>query len=535
MIELLLDGNALPLSFLVNVPYRLTVQVDGGTALLVKWVVYQGSTAVASGTGDVLFGPVAATTHTINVIALHSNGTTVEDNFTVTVTASPTVPAVGIDWGRLAYAVGDTVEASIRYRDPEARGFLDLSWSLKRNNAEIVSGTSTTVRLSSALMGVYRLVASVTAADGSLIEADSTVRVSGGTEIQASVRPRPASGTLQLLGTLYSKQFGVNGGLSPSLPYVLGSFTDRVFLLPGTTHVRFSLASGSVDDELVVRTPAGNWPIVGPPLGLESEDPGYNYTLGRPPVPAPDDGVLDMTFDVVNVHGATSGGARGVVAVECLRLADQLYSYARCGTSQLPGGEGGRLRRMMVVFTGMDIQLDVYRGNQPNRLGSDAVESFTSAAAITKPAALTIDGTPDVGRLSRGFFFTQANKVATYEPVSADVPDLDAYAVYGIPGWRPFIMTLNQAGDTPVVQRIKRLSGSLLLYMAGGALDAGASVDVRIETSGAPFSQTYTVPVAASVYAPDNDIYYQVGSVAIDLSDFQFSNGGLVAHLEISE
>ena len=84
-----------------------------------------------------------------------------------------------------------------------------------------------------------------------------------------------------------------------------------------------------------------------------------------------------------------------------------------------------------------------------------------------------------------------------------------------------------------VVQRLKRLKGKLGCYLSEGAVEAGAVVTADIETSALGRVRfNFTVPSA--VYAAPGT-FVKVGEVPIDLSDYDFSPGGLVAHVAIQD
>lgn len=437
-----------------------------------------------------------------------------------------------INWSSLTYAAGEALKASIRVADSQGIPPSDLSWTLFRNGVPIASGSSATVTFQTSSPGLYRLKAT---AGG--VTANSAVSVGGGFEIQASPTPPEVDPTCVYLGALYCDEVTGSGGDTETVPFQLASFTQTIYLLPGTTHISFDLDpnQNQVDDEVVVRTATGNYALKGFPSGLYTEQIGYDYTGGQPVLAAPADGVLRLTIEAFNVHGAVASPFNFRVRVKCWRQGAPIYQYVKCPFSSYPGGNGNRHPKFAALVTEMDIQTDV--ATSMNRLGSTAVNTYTAPEVTAMPlTVLATDGSPNPVQAPTGMFFTDSNCYAIYEPQADDLPELVAKAVSGQDGLRPFYLTLEEPADPPIIQRIKRLGGKLVVYVAHGALTAGSVIRVRILTSKITDGSNevvYEVPVVEDVYNNTTDTFQRVGAVAIDLEDFQFSENGLVMFFDV--
>jgi hypothetical protein len=439
---------------------------------------------------------------------------------------------LSINWSSLSFVAGDAIKAAIRLSDSSGVPPTDLAWILYRNGVQIASGSSRDVQFQTSSAGLYRIKAT---AGGAL--AESAISVGGGFEIQATLIPPAVDPTCVYLGALYCDELTGSGGPCPTLPYQLACFTQTMYLLPGTTHVTFDLDPNQqqIDDEVVVRTATGNYLINGT---LHDEEVGYDYLGGRPLLVAPADGILRTTIEAFNVNGAVANDFNFRVRVKCWRLGPALYQYVRCPFTTLPGGHGKRDRQFAALFTEMEVETDV--DSPSHRLGT-GVNVYKTPEVSTMPlTALATDGRPNPVQAATGFFFTDSNWYAIYEPDSDDLPELNARAISAQDGGlRPFYVTLEEPADPPIIQRVKRLRGKLVVYMSQGAITKGSVIRVRIltsrlQTSGL-YEVSYSIPVTEDVYNNNTDIFQRISSVALDLEDFQFSDNGVVVFFSVDE
>jgi hypothetical protein len=440
---------------------------------------------------------------------------------------------LNINWSSLTYVTGQAIQATIRALDASGVPPTDLAWVLYRNGVQVASGSSTTLSFQTSSAGLYRLKA--TAGDA---VADSAVTVGGGFEIQASPIPPEVDPTCVYLGALYCDELTGAGGPCTTLPYQLACFTQNIYLLPGTTHISFDLdpQQNSVDDEVVVRTATGNYSINGT---LVDEEIGYDYLGGRPMLVAPADGILRLTVEAFNVSGAVANSFNFRVRVKCWRLGPAIYQYVRCPFTTWPGGVGKRERQFAALFTELEVQADV--DSNQNRWGTQEAVTYKTPEVTTMPlTVLATDGSPNPVQAALGYFFTDSNCYAVYEPDNDNLGELTAKAISAQDGGlRPFYVTLQEPGEPPMIQRIKRLKGKMVVYMSQGAVTKGSVINVRIKTSKIQSSGhdevTYQIPVDADVYNNQTDIFQRIASISIDLEDFQFSDNGVVVFFSVDE
>lgn len=535
MTVLTLNGKSVPTALLRGITYTIEVLVDGVSPLYVEWTVVAGLTTVASGTGHIVFTPTTATTHYITVKALKSNGSGEETITAVNVTTRrTTVPTVTVQWERLNYVHGDSMEALIHYADPEGLAYKSLTWELFKNNAQSATGSGKTVQVPVAQYGLYRLLVTAVDATGTTVQADSTVKVSGGFEVKATVNLWQPADTMVHLGDVFSKPILVGAKTATSLPFAVASHFQEVAFIPGTTHFKLALADGvSVDDEIVVRTKTGNWAVVGPPTGLSTESIGYDYALPTGYIPAPADYRMKAMFDVWNAHGSTAAASTAVVKFQCFRGASSpVYSYSPCRYSSFPGGTGLRQRRFAVLVEYVLLELDTWGLDSPE---STPPKWFRTPIPNRFIGRLTASGEPYPVQTARGTSMTESNLYAVYNPayVLGEAP-VEAFGVYGIPGIRPFIANFNLPSDYTVTRRVRGVRGKMAVYVAAGATVAGSTLSVAFKTQASPGSYNYLVTLQ-DVYSSDQDVFVKAGEVDVDLMDYGFALGGIVANLTLDE
>lgn len=435
-----------------------------------------------------------------------------------------------INWNSLSYRPGDTLRGAILIAEADKRPPRSVHWTLLYNAKPVSSGSGTQVSVQNASHGVYRLDATIVGFAGDTVRVQAAVSVSGGLEARATLPAPNFTGTLVPLGSVYSVELVGPPGTPETAPTQLAGLTQIVYLIPGTTHVSFALdpAQAETDGDVVVRTRAGNWALFGG-ARLATQDLGFGYRVDNEPVPAPADLKLQLTTEVYHVQGASHGAFSVRVQVTCWRLGPQLYRYTACPYAIHPGGEGGRQPRFLCLFTDVELELDAE--STRNRFGSGpaAVRYALPTARSIPGTRLTATGTPYLADRTTGLGYTEANRPAVYE--APNLPELDAFAIAGIPGIRPSVLSVQVGSISPMVQRIKHLRGNALLYVNGAPIFGGSVVTAEVETGTGRVPITF--PVATTAYAADPDTFALAGAVPIDLADFQFGQTGLVTHFTI--
>lgn len=534
MIELKTEGRPLPSGIRVGVPYVIDVTINGGTPIFCEWNTYSGVTPVDNGRGSSLrLVAESAGSLTLTVRAVDSSGNSEEEIAIIPVSARRfNAPLLGIRWSSLHVDQGEPVHALITYYDPEGATSTGLSWTLYWNNTFLSSGSSPRVDITAAQHGVYRLRAEATESTGATITSDSSIRVGGVYEVLPSI-VHPVEGvTLHYLGCLYSDTFTLQAGVATYLPYEVATFVQDTVVLPGTTHIRFVLDDAStVDDEVVVRTNTGNYALVGPPSGLTTEDLSYDYTLDSVFLPAPADKRIAYTLDVINTSGYVISASAVRVKIECYYENEPVYEYYRCSYSQFPGGAGERQRRFIAVIDNIDVVLDdVYR---KGRGGSEEVVTYSTQLPDRVYATASAEGLPYDHLPATGASYTDGNVVCYYDAEThTGLPVLQANGVYALSDIRPFTLNLTTPAEYPIVHRIKRVHGSMAVYMAAGGINEGASVTVRIKTNNGYRSH---VIYPSDVYNPDSSVYIKIGTVDVDVTDYGFDIGGVTILVTVNE
>jgi hypothetical protein len=332
------------------------------------------------------------------------------------------------------------------------------------------------------------------------------------------------------LGEIYSPQVVVAAQTAAYLPYEISSLSAVSYLFPGTDFVRAEV-EGTVDDEVVLRTQTGNWALVGPPGGFNGEALPYDYRYERPYIPAPLDLKLRYSLEVWNAQDQAVGAQNFRVKFKCYRAAAPLFRYTPCDWSAYPGGTGERQRRLVALFTQADVECDA--DLHLGRTGTGTISYQLPALVELRSSLESERGSDQVFQDDR--FFTQRTTLATYEAVNGESLDLPVNGIYGVAGVRSSYQDFGQKGYPRPVQKVKRVYGKLLVFVAGGGFSEGTSIAVRLRTGADPGYQTFTVPVNKNVYAPDYDRYVKVGEVAADVSDFEFSRLGLVFDFSVNE
>lgn len=539
MLEFRLNGDPLPVSVVAGVAYTVNVCLDGAVLTPIHWEVTGGGVLIASGVASsIVFTPLAFVPHTITAQVVGEFDLPVDLGATINVSARPDLSEAGVKWSQLTYGEGATVSAQINARDLTGKPPLRMAWTLARNGQTVLAGTGSAVTYDASPSGLYRL-SGIVYTSYSQLAFDSTVLVGSGVTGQPNLPLPDAGGTQVYLGAVFTQNVTADSGAVPSLPYQLGSFTEDIYLLPGTTHWSFDLDpdGGPLDDELIVRTQKGNWCLNGFNGGLTGESVGYDYGYLPAMIPAPVGSAIRITVDLFKVHGVTHRGTSCRVRIRCYRrLAQAVYSYNRCAASaELPGGLGRRARRWAALFTSADIETDVFSGL--NRFGSaPAVIAYTTENTSTVPLVrLRPDGYPHPVRGYTGLSFTDSNLYAIYE--AEGQPDIAACAIAAIENVRPCCISFQMFdGSRPLIcNRVSRLHGKLSVYLLDGAVLGGSVVHVTVSRSEGLSSSSFSLPIAVTQYANADDTLLQVGSITVDLADYQFDETGVVVSFSIDE
>lgn len=542
VIELRYNSRPLPATLVCQHRYELKAFVNNAQVVPKRWLVLCNNATLASGVSSpIVFTPVQALPHTITVTVPVEFG---YQNAVFTVNAASTVGStyVGVTWSKVSFDPGDPGEAAIVAASASGQAAGTFSWTLLLNNTQVQTGNGPGVSIQSMESGLYRLQGTATCSDGTVLAFDSAVTVSGAVTNRSAV-PLPAPSTsLVYLGDVYSDEFNGGPGTATYFPYQLISHTQDTYLLPGTTHYAaavVNLADGTIPPEVVLRTKAANWALLGFPAGLQGEDVGYDYGIGMPPVPAPADYRVQSTVDAWLPRATDAGSASWLafnfrVRLSCYRQVANIYQYTRCPYSAYPGGSGLRARRLAALFTNADLQLDVNYGK--NRLGTgDAIISYSTPLTTNIPLmTLDVAGSPNSTPYYTNTFFTDSNNYAIYEAYGQ--PNVYAKAVAGIEGIRPAYFSLLTYDGYPLIcNRVKRLYGSLVVYLVDGALYAGSVVTVTVWKTGSSASATFSGTVPVTVYANTASTFAQALVIPVNLSDYQFDETGVVIDFAVSE
>ena len=528
MLTLLLDGSPVPSTFTVGRSYALTVASTGGpTVVSISWTLARRAESLSEGVGSFVFEPTAASVYYFDVIAVMSDGTEEEAIFMLpAVIAGARRSNAYIRWSNRLPKLYDKLAAFVEVNSPVTPK--SIAWTCFLNNVPVVSGTGPQIAFGALQPGVYRVQATVIdSTDGETL-ADSSITIPGQPALIASVVPPQPSPTLQFLGDIYSPWLITSELYCTYLPYELTSISSDSYLLPGTEYIQPEV-EGVVDDEVVIRTQTGNWTAKGPPSGLTNETIAYDYQHHQPYIPAPLDLKLRYTVDSWNAHGLVAGAQRFRVKFKCYRQAPALYRYTACDWAAYPGGEGERQRRLVAVVTQADVECDA--DLHLNRSGSGITTYALPGLTELQPTRLETTGSSDKVFQDDRFFTSQT--VACHYEAAEGGPTLKINAIYGLAGVRPCYLDFGQAAHPRIVQKVKRVYGKLLVFVAGGGFAANTSITVKAHTSAG--ESQHVIPVTENVYAPDYDRYLKVGEADIDLSNFEFDRLGLVFDFTVDE
>lgn len=535
MITLTLNGDPLPPILTANVFVELDILVDGQVPLQTEWSVWT-VVEIARGTGPkVMFRPVTPVTHYISVRAVKGDGSSQTQGFTVQVSATRVGPVeVWIDWSKLRYRKTDTLEANIVFADPQGLGYQRVSWNLYRNSIWLASGATNRVRYENADHGVYRIVAQVVDYQGDTITGDSSVVISGDFEVQGTLKPQPGQ-TMQFLGYVYTGEQIGEASFSSSIGMAMSAMAEEIYLLPGTTYFQVEIDPGDplAPSQVVVRTPTGNWSVKGQPPG--AIDLPYEFRGNTEFIPAPADLRLQLSTEAFATGIGSQPAFNFRVRIRCFYDGKQIYRFHPCDKSMSVGGAGQRARRFTVLFSDVDLLTDADTTEQ--RLGSPAstLVRYTTDLPEFMPLPLSLDGKPDNTDETHRMFYTDQNWVTSYDPQTVGALEVDANSTYAIEQARPFSMSFMMPAYPTIIQRPRRLTGRVAVYLANGYVNAGTVVTIGVLSAGGYSLKSVSVPITADAFSPDLASYVKIGEASVDIADDEFIDNGIVGIVTLDE
>jgi hypothetical protein len=535
MITLTLNGDPLPPILTAGVAVELDILVDGVVPLQTVWTVWT-TVKIAEGTGSkVVFTPVSPVTTIISVMAVKPDSTSQTQAFTVQVMGYPTGPVeTWINWSQLKYAKGDTIDADILFSSPQGLGYQSVTWNLYRNSIWQASGDTNKVHYQNADHGVYRIVARITDFQNNIITGDSSTVVAGDFEVQSALRPLPGK-TKQFLGYVYTGEQIGEAAFSSSIGMSVSAMAEEIYLLPGTTYFQVELDPESVNppDQVLVRTPTGNWSVLGQPPG--AVDLPYEFLENTFIIPAPADIRLQLSTESFATHIGPILPFRFRIRIKCFYDRQEVYAFQPCPGSSSVGGAGMRARRFAVVFSDLDLLTDTDTTEQ--RMGSSpaTLQHYRTDIPNTLPMPLSLDGLPDLSDETHRMFYTNQNWVTSYDPTVPGVLEVDANSTYAIENARPFTISFMMPAYPTIIQRPRRVSGKVAVYLANGFVNQGTVVTLRLLTAGGYGTETVSVPITADAFSPDLETYLKIGEADVDISDGCFIDNGLVGIVTLDE
>lgn len=502
------------------------------------WQVTLSGSVVSYGSqSPLVFAPTAAGTYVVSATIRNEFGLSSSNSFTATVSAPSSAAFVRVSWTKTFYSPGETISATIFSQDSFGIISSPVLWTLLLNGVAVTAGTSGQVYWPSATTGHYHLTGQVSCLDGAVLQIDSCVEVLGSVNVRhAAPTPIPNS-TLAYLGEVYTEQYTGPGGVTTLSPTQLASFTQDLWLLPGTTHWSASIVGliGQQPPEVVVRTKAGNWCLNGYPYGLTGQDTGYDYQQTDIPVPAPADYRLKLTSEAWMPTAGAWTAFTFRVRILCYRTVPAVYMYSKCAYGSYPGGTGRRARRFSALFTNMSVQTDVATGLNRYFAGDSLIEYSTPETSNVPLMDMLVTGNPNPSQYYSGLFFTDSNKYSIYE--APGYPNIYAKSISGYEGISPgYVSLLSFSNDIALVNnRIKRVYGNLVIYVVEGAVYQGSVVTIKVWRSCSTAFTTYTGTVANTVYANEQSTAARALSIPVDISDWQFDETGIVYDIIVDE
>lgn len=541
MIELRYRNQALPDSFLTGRRYELKTYLNGTCVVPIRWNVKHNDAMVVSGHGSFVdFSPSISGQYVITAVVKGESDTFPSVTQTLTAVTDENTASVRVLWEKTFYADGDNLAAQIVASDSH-KIRSSVTWQLLRNNVPVMSGTHLSLKYDSATPGTYRLKGTAAGQDGSELVFDSAVYVFGSVNTRSSLPLPTADGSMVYLGSMFTRQIKREAGVASKFPFQIASTTQDLWFLPGTTHWVAEPVSAEDEDvelpgDVVVRTKAGNWALLG---GLTGQEVGYDYKQGMPPIPAPADFRVRLTVDAwvpTDPQAELSWSAFDFrLKVKCYRNVPNVYKYTRCAHSSHPGGHGKRARRFAILFTNLDVQTD--QGSGLNRYGTgDAVVAYSTSEVTHVPQmTLSTSGEPHPVPYRSGLFFTDSNSYAIYG--STGNPDLYAKSVASLEGLSPgYFSLLSDINDyTLLNSRVKRVYGNMLVHVIDGSIYAGSTITVKIWKSGSTSFSEFTATVEDTVYANEDATLARVAVIPVDVSDYQFDETGVVFEILVDE
>lgn len=510
--------------------YELDTYVYGEPVLPQSWLVYFNSVVVASGSSSqVQFQALAAGSYQIEICARAPDGRGASETITLPAVARRATAAnFSVSWSKSIYTPGEDLSARLYWNDPEGLPIRLLAWTLLKNGKQVGSGDTLSIKHTGASQGLYLLRAQAEDIYGNPVTAQFTAPVGLGFEIGACTSIPDPTETCVLLGSALTAQTDVPSGAALATPTVVASDSQYLYLLPGTTHVKFKLSADSqtAPDLSIIRTATGNWYVLKDGETFAGDVTAYQ-ALPASVVPAPANLRLDLTVDTCALHASYSASSYRI-EVECYRLGPKVYKYDPCAYSLKLGGAGPSGRRWAVIPSTLTLLPDVLGA----RWGVNTELTYVAPAVTALHYAnLEPDGSPDPVNASTGYRFTEKNRAVVYE--SRGYPDIVGNATSALEGVRPFVLSLLKHNLPPELHRIKAITGELRVLVANGGVNAGSVITVKVLRING-LSDSYTLTANAAVSNSEDD-YVLAGTIPISITDYEFGATGFIAEVTVNE
>ncbi|MBV5346002.1 MAG: hypothetical protein JZU63_11075, partial [Rhodoferax sp.] len=188
-----------------------------------------------------------------------------------------------------------------------------------------------------------------------------------------------------------------------------------------------------------------------------------------------------------------------------------------------------------MLFSDIDFVTDA--DTSQARLGGTALfpQGYSTPLPEFLPIVLSTDGSPDASKVQTRMFYTDQNWIATYDPKQFEALEVDAHSTYALDGSRPFSLCFMMPAYPMIVQKPRRIYGTVAVYMANGFVNAGASVTLELLVAGGYATRIITVPIEADASSLDQQSYVKIGEAAVDITEEVFSDTGIVGTVTLDE
>jgi hypothetical protein len=542
VIEIRVNGKALPVILQKGAPYRVSVYRYGIEIIPARWNVTVNSTVVFYGLDSpVEFSPEIAQPHVVTIYVVGEFGLQQTYSYTFDVLDSVGQAVAYVRWGLAEFKMGQPLTAEIQARDSNGNYPKLISWTLFHNEVPVFNGAGSKVYFVNVSPGLYRLKGHVEGFDQTILNFDAHTVISKFNLVKKSLPTLIPQGSWVHLGDIYSQIVAVDNGQAPALPYILTHVPENVKLLPGTTHVTFELdqVAGQALDEYVVRTTEGNWCLRGPlGGGLSGEDVGFDYRFLPEFIPVPQDLDLKLAWEAYQTSNSVYAPGKFRIKIRCWRLVSSgIYQYTRCpcASGMYTGGQAKRSRRWMLVFEKFDAVPDAENSLTAHLTSLPATEYRCDISTSIPARNYCSTGDPNPVQGHTGLSFTEDNILSFYDSSKGRV--LQVHSVCGLEGLRPCVIsTLEFNRNKPLtVNAIQRLHGNLAVYLNQGTVFQGSTISVRVYTNNSGGYQEVTLPVTETQHIESDDVWLKVGQTTVDISSAQFPKSGIYADILVDE